>query len=545
MLNLFPGELPVYDHPPEEIGQTAEPGDGGSGKSTAPDSEESENTFLLKKGEGENVSPLKEGECGNVSPPKEGKSRNGFLLNGTENAAVVSLTERDGHCEAVTELQWQGKRGRAACEEVLTGSDYEREGIRRRLIGRSFFLAAQEAAGIAPPWGMLSGVRPDKIVSRALLSGTTEAEIRRRLEEMYFVTPDRAAMALETGRAAAKAAADLDGRDMAVYVGIPFCPTRCAYCSFVSQSVERSFSLVPPYVDALEQEIRMGGELASRLGLRVRAFYMGGGTPTTLNPDQLRRILSAFAASFDTTHCTEWTVEAGRPDTITAEKLAVLRQQGVTRISVNPQSMEDRVLRAIGRRHTAEDVERAMKLARGFPHVNMDLIAGLPEDTPEGFLQSLEKCLAFCPDNLTIHTLALKKGSRILTEHHPIPEADAVGRMLSDAAPVLRGRGFAPYYLYRQKYMSGRFENVGWCLPGGECLYNIGMMSELCGILSFGAGGVTKLVDRRKNRITRLFHPKYPEEYISRPEKGAASREAVRLFYEGHRQDMQGGTSHE
>ena len=440
----------------------------------------------------------------------------GTVTRGEPSWAIVELSEADGRAEIAVELSRNGETARKERTETLSGTDYAREGIRRRGIGRCFYEAAVALTGTRPPWGMLSGVRPDKLVTAALLSGKSEADAARMLEEAYAVTRERAALALETGRIAARTARTLDARDIAVYVGVPFCPTRCAYCSFVSQSVERSFRLLEPYVDALTNEIRAGGALARRLGLRVRAFYMGGGTPTTLSPGQLSAVLDAFESAFNTAHCTERTVEAGRPDTITPEKIAVLRAHGVDRVSVNPQSMEDAVLQAIGRRHTAADVARAMELVDNFPCVNMDVIAGLPADTPDGFARTLRRCMDFDPENLTVHTLALKKGSRVLTEGLDIPAADAVRDMLDFAAPALRRHGYAPYYLYRQKYMSGSFENIGWGKPGTECLYNILMMSELCTILSFGAGGSTKLVDRDANRIQRLFHPKYPEEYISR-----------------------------
>ena len=340
-------------------------------------------------------------------------------------------------------------------------------------------------------------------------------------------------MALETGTVGYRARKRLETRDIDLYVGIPFCPTRCAYCSFVSQSVERSFSLVEPYVKALIAEIRAGGEMARKNRLRPRTFYMGGGTPTTLTADQMDAVLTALEESFDLSACPELTVEAGRPDTITAEKLAVLKCHGVTRVSVNPQTMEDRVLAAIGRRHTAVETEQAMELVRAyhFPHVNMDLIAGLPEDTPEGFRRSLDKCLELGASNITVHTLALKKGSRILTEGLSIPDGAAVQAMLDYAAPTLRRAGFAPYYLYRQKYMSGSFENVGWCRPGGECWYNVDIMSELCSILSFGAGGSTKMVEPGTNHIERVFNVKYPKEYTERPEKTLQNQAAFAEFY--------------
>ena len=452
---------------------------------------------------------------------------------GEDNWAVITVDDAPGLCRVTVELSHQGKTASQHLDAPLSGTAFQQEGQRRHAIGRCFFLAARAVTGDTPPWGMLTGVRPDKPATWALAEGRAPEDVRAMLEQAYFVTPDRAALAVETGAAALAVSRDLAPRDIAVYVGIPFCPTRCAYCSFVSQSVEKSFALVEPYVDALVAEIRAGGEMVRRAGLRVRSFYMGGGTPTTLTAGQMDRVLSAWEASFDRDGCREVTVEAGRPDTITADKLVVLQSHGVTRISVNPQTMEDHVLRAIGRRHTAAAIDEAMELVGRyhFPHVNMDLIAGLPADSPEGFCRSLDRCLDYGTDNVTVHTLALKKGSRILLEGLPVPGPEDVAAMLDYAAPTLRGRGYAPYYLYRQKYMSGSFENIGWSHPGAQCLYNIGIMSELCSILSFGAGGSTKMVVPGTNRIQRAFNPKYPKEYIERPEKCLANQAEFAAFY--------------
>ena len=335
------------------------------------------------------------------------------VLPGDADWAVISLEEPEDLCRVTVSLCRDGRTAERRYEEPLSGDDFRREGQRRHAVGACFFLAARDLTGVTPPWGMLTGVRPDKPVTWALEDGKTPEEAKAYLEAHYFVTPSRAALALETGATAAKAAKRLEKRDIDVYVGVPFCPTRCAYCSFVSQSVERSFALVPPYVDALCAEITAGGEMVRRAGLRVRTFYMGGGTPTTLTAEQMDRVLTAFETSFDRSACEEITVEAGRPDTITAEKLAVLRDHGVTRVSVNPQTFEENVLRAIGRCHTAADIGTAMDLVArcGFPHVNMDLIAGLPEDTAEGFRRSLDRCLTYGPDDITVHTLALKRAA--------------------------------------------------------------------------------------------------------------------------------------
>ena len=454
---------------------------------------------------------------------------------GDESWAVVSCREEAGRLLVTVDLRHHGGTASAFHTAALSGTDYDQEGQRRHAIGACFFEAYRALTGNTPPWGMLTGVRPDKLVTQALNEGKTPDEARALLETDYCVSHGRAALALETGTAAFEAARDLDPRDIAVYIGIPFCPTRCAYCSFVSQSVEKSFSLVEPYVDALAAEIEAGGRMVRETGLRVRAMYMGGGTPTTLTDRQLNRILTVFETAFGPAldGCGEITVEAGRPDTITAEKLAVLKAHGVHRISVNPQTMEEHVLRAIGRRHSPGDIEAAMELAarQGFSHVNMDLIAGLPEDTEEGFRRSLSACLAFGTDNVTVHTLALKKGSRILLEGLSIPGPETVRAMLEAAEPALRAGGYAPYYLYRQKYMSGSFENVGWTRPGGACLYNIYIMSELCSVLSFGAGGSTKMVDPSRRLIRRCFNPKYPKEYTERPEKSLANQADFAAFY--------------
>ena len=456
--------------------------------------------------------------------------------------AAVSLREEGDRCAVTTDMGWDGRQASFTQTCALSGDDYAREGQRRRCMGLSFFRAAREAAGIRPPWGSLTGIRPAKVAAELLDQGLSAEEAGRALEETYFVTPQRRRLCLDAALAAREADRVLRPEEISLYVGIPFCPTRCAYCSFVSNSVEKSFHLVEPYLEALGREIASAGAMVRELGLRVKSFYMGGGTPTTLSAEQMDRLLGALEEHFDFAGLEELTVEAGRPDTITREKLEVLRRHGVGRISVNPQTMEDHVLRAIGRRHTAADVERTMELvaAVGFPHVNMDLIAGLPEDTAEGFQRSLRRVMDFGTDNLTVHTLSLKKGSRITLEGSRIPSEGEVGAMLDYADPALRAAGFAPYYLYRQKYQSGSFENVGWCKKGGEGLYNIYLMEELHTILSLGGGGSTKMVDRRRSHIERVFNMKYPQEYVERPEKIEENQQAFRAFYAKMNQDRKG-----
>lgn len=415
----------------------------------------------------------------------------------------------------------------------LTGR-LQTDRVLQKIIKLSFFKVACDCTGETPPWGALTGIRPAKLVTRVLEEGGTEAQADRMLGDVYSVTPARRKLCIDAAKAGLAVRRSLAPEEISLYVGIPFCPTRCVYCSFVSQSVEKSMNLVEPYLASLQEEIRHAGEVVKRAGRKIRSIYIGGGTPTTLSAEQLEKLMGEIAKTFDFSHCTEYTVEAGRPDTITQEKLAAILKGGATRISINPQTMRDTVLEAIGRRHTAADVPVVMQLARdtGFQDINMDLIAGLPEDHPDGFAYSVDAVLALRPENITIHTLALKKGSRLALEGRDIPSAEAVGQMLDYAEHRLRAEGYVPYYLYRQKFMAGNFENVGWCLPGYEGVYNICIMEELHTILSLGAGGTTKLVNPNSGLIHRVCNPKYPYEYMSRMEHVKEGKEALLAFHE-------------
>ncbi|MEG2008600.1 MAG: coproporphyrinogen dehydrogenase HemZ [Oscillospiraceae bacterium] len=407
--------------------------------------------------------------------------------------------------------------------------------LQNRIVKLAFYRAALKSGVPQPQWGALTGVRPAKLLTGYLEEGLSQTAAVSRLRHEYFVSPERARLCLASALAAESARGSLAPRDICLYVGIPFCPTRCDYCSFVSQSVEKSMALVAPYLDALMLEIRATGEAIREAGLRVVSVYMGGGTPTTLSAPQLSALCGALAAEFDLSALREYTVEAGRPDTISEAKLRVLREHGVTRVSVNPQTMENSVLDAIGRRHTAEDILQALALVRsvgGF-EVNMDLIAGLTGDSLAGFSRTLDKVLALAPENITVHTLSLKKGSRLISEHDSrLPSAEEVGKMLDLSRSRLCASGYAPYYLYRQKFMSGGFENVGWCLPLHENLYNICIMEELCGIISLGAGGSTKLPGAA-GRIRRMTAPKFPHEYISAIAQTCGEKAQIKEFYNG------------
>ena len=389
---------------------------------------------------------------------------------------------------------------------------------RRRLLQNAYYAAAMELRQ-PPSWGSLSGVRPTKLTTRHLLSGGTEESAERLLKEQYHVLPERRRLCVEASCATVKAAGLLEKNDISLYIGIPFCPTRCAYCSFVSAGIEKFRSLLPRFLDALEQEIVHVGKLLHDSGKRVRTLYIGGGTPTTLSEEQMKRLMSEIAGNFDLTGLIEYTVEGGRPDTLSLPKLQTIRALGCDRMSINPQTMNDEVLRVIGRCHTGEATVRAFRDAQkaGFEGINMDLIAGLPSDTEASFADSLEQVLALGPTNITVHTLALKKGADLFFARESLPTAENVDNMLRLSRQRLRQAGFTPYYLYRQKYMSGSFENVGWCKPGFEGLYNIYMMEELHSIISLGGGGMTK-INRPDGTLERFHNPKFPGQYIDRLE---------------------------
>lgn len=445
-------------------------------------------------------------------------------------AARVSLSEGTAWTTAATVIFSGGQRyeGRARAALTADMAPVLRERLRQRAIKLSFYRAGVRCLGEKPVWGALCGIRPGKLMAELLRQGLDDKTALARFRADYDVAPDRAALCLDTAHAALAAQAELGPRDVCLYLGVPFCPTRCAYCSFVSQAVEKSMALIPPFVEALLLDIRATARALQEAGARVRAVYFGGGTPTTLSAAQLETVLAETVRCFDLSACREFTVEAGRPDTITREKLEVLRRCGVSRVSVNPQTMSDRVLEAIGRRHSAAEVLRALDCVRavgGF-QVNMDLIAGLPEDSPAGFRETLEKVLDLGAENVTVHTLSLKKGSRILLEGTALPDGPAVAEMLDDAAGALGQAGYRPYYLYRQKFMSGGFENVGWCRPGTESLYNIAIMEELCSIVAMGAGGSTKLL-LGSGKLERHFAPKYPKEYIDGIAKTCADKARV------------------
>lgn len=436
---------------------------------------------------------------------------------GSDGTVLSKLYRGKAYLSAVTEVTVEGKTNRD-CRRLKISDECVR--LRRQILQQSLYLAALPHLPQIPAWGALAGVRPTKLSTREMLAGGSRKDADRLLKNVYFVTPPRRELALDCSESTIKARSLLAPGDISLYVGIPFCPSRCTYCSFVSRTVGKKTELMTPYLDALISEIAETGRLLKESSHRVRTLYIGGGTPTTPTAKQLERLMGAIAENIDLSGCVEYTVEGGRPDTLNAEKLAVIAKMGANRMSINPQSMQDHVLRACGRPHDADAVVKSYHEAKaaGFDAINMDLIAGLPEDDYPGFCDSLEKVIALNPENITVHTLALKKGADLFEKRQSLPEDAEVARMVEYANTRLREAGYKPYYLYRQKYMSGSFENVGWSKNGKDCLYNIYMMEEVHSILSLGGGGMNK-VNLPDGHLERFHNPKFPEQYIEQIDK--------------------------
>ncbi len=444
----------------------------------------------------------------------------------TEGRALSRLTRGKTWLTAVAEVEVGGKKTRSV-RRLKTKDESVR--LRRRILQQSFYLAALPHLESAPAWGALAGVRPTKLSTKHLLEGGTAKTADKLLKDVYFVTPQRRDLAIACSESTVKAVEKMDKNDISLYVGIPFCPSRCAYCSFVSSTAGRDGSLLESYLQALHKELAYTGNLLAKSGKTIRTVYIGGGTPTTLSNAQMAALLDAIHNSFDLSRCIEFTVEGGRPDTLDSEKLQVIRARGADRMSINPQTMQDEILRACGRPHTGADVLRRYDEAvkAGFDAINMDLIAGLPEDTFDGFRRSLDQVAALNPANITVHTLALKKGADLFEKRANLPAFEEVAKMVDYATKTLYLLGYKPYYLYRQKYMSGSFENVGWARDGADCLYNIYMMEELHTILSLGGGGMNK-VNLPDGTLQRFHNPKFPRQYIE--QFGDVLRQKDELF---------------
>ena len=467
----------------------------------------------------------------------------GEKFSGEEGEGAPSLylhmTEDEQGVTASARLAYRGKET-AAERTVAFSTEDGKDRIRKIAIGYAVLSCAGEMMHYRPSWGMLTGVRPSKVAMELLLKGNTKAATRKLLSGNYMVLPKKAALAVDVARREQKIIGTPDLRDCSIYISIPFCPTRCSYCSFVSYTSKRLLSLIPDYLTLLCREIRQKFDTVRSLGLKVLTVYIGGGTPTILDAEQLRTLLATVAECTDVSALQEFTLESGRPDTIDAEKMAIAAAYGVTRVCVNPQTLCEEVLRGVGRCHSVKDFYRAYDIARrsGIQCINTDLIVGLPGDDFNAFSNTYDEIMRLAPENVTVHTFCVKKAAEILREGkrvYNLRGGDA-GKCVDYSQIRAAEEGYVPYYMYRQKNMVGNYENVGFAKEGTECLYNIYMMEEVHSIFAAGAGAVTKLVDYappvgdKKHIIRRLFNPKYPYEYLE-SDGGAAQADAITEFY--------------
>ncbi|MBQ6847541.1 MAG: coproporphyrinogen dehydrogenase HemZ [Clostridia bacterium] len=444
-----------------------------------------------------------------------------------ESYALTVLNEHT----AFAELNLFGEN--VKCEKILESNDPKEHELKLAVCLYDCFVVL---TGYEPKWGILTGVRPAKLYSR----------LGERAEEYFknsLMVSDKKVKLCKASVKGEEVITSLSRPDsFSLYISVPFCPTRCSYCSFVSHSVEKAKKLIPQYVELLCEEIKKTGEIAKNLKLRLETVYIGGGTPTTLDAEQLTRVMDTVKQNFDLQYLREYTVEAGRPDTVTAERLIAIKEGGATRISINPQTMNDAVLEVIGRKHTAKQTVEAFTLARkmGFDNINMDLIAGLPSDTFWSFKNTVEEILILDPESVTVHSLSLKRSATLSTKGQ-LPEIQ-MGRVASDmvdfANETLSKKGIMPYYMYRQSKTVGNLENVGYAKRGYECLYNVYIMDETHTILACGASAVTKLKEPKGPFIKRIFNFKYPYEYINRFGEIISRKDGIYKFYKNYKEEL-------
>lgn len=409
---------------------------------------------------------------------------------------------------------------RQKLEDEHSNNAHRYHKICRETAKLSFYRAAKKIMQIGTPWGILTGIRPSKRIHALLDEGKSDEEVIDIMTEKYAASEEKIRLALTVAHNEQKILEALRPNSVGIYIGIPFCPTRCVYCSFVSNSFQRAKKMIEPYVDALIREITHTINIIKEMYWQPECIYIGGGTPTTLLPLQLERLLDTLCIQLEMSNIKEFTVEAGRPDTIDKEKLKVLKKYGVNRLSINPQTMNTSTLKKIGRLHTPEDTVKAFELARefGFDNINTDVIIGLPEETFAMYCHTLTEVQKLDPENITVHTMSIKRSSMLYErkKEFSMTQSNIVQEMLSFTQNFMEKHHKQPYYMYRQKNMLGNFENVGYCKDGFEGIYNIQIMEEKHSIIAMGCGAVTKMVDTRNNRIDRIFNVKEVKDYIDR-----------------------------
>lgn len=405
--------------------------------------------------------------------------------------------------------------GTADYDEKILPPDTDKKTAEHELCRIIYHILCRKT-GITPPWGLMTGIRPVKKVTELMAQGLSHDEIKERLENRYELSPKKFRLAYATAVNQLPILDNIDRHAASLYVSIPFCPTRCSYCSFVSHSMDSAIKLMPEYVAALCKELEILGRMVREIGTKIDTVYFGGGTPTSISAENIRRIMKSVAQNFDLDSIREYSFEAGRPDTITEEKLRVIKELGADRISVNPQTLNDDVLRVIGRRHSGKDAIKAFELARkiGFDNINTDLIAGLPTESAESFRNTLDTICDLSPESITVHTLTVKRSARLF-ENGNENMSNPAAEMVDYSIDKLMNEGYLPYYMYRQKNTVDNLENVGYAKKGYESQYNIFIMDDTQTILGAGCAASTKLV-YPDGLITRVHNYKFPYEYINR-----------------------------
>ena len=454
------------------------------------------------------------------------------ILHNAEKGESIAICEiiSDGKVRARATVNYLGKTETES--EIILGPD---EKQKETAVCRCLYKCLSRITGYKSEWGILTGIRPAKLFSSLSYKyGAEKAE--ERFKNDFLAHGNKIDLCRITSVSEKKITALSKPNSFSLYVSVPFCPSRCSYCSFVSHSVESAKDIIPKYIELLKTELKETGRIARELGLRLETVYVGGGTPTSISAGQLKELLCAVRENFNFSTVREFTVEAGRPDTLDFDKLKIIKDAGATRISINPQSMNDEVLKAIGRKHTAEQMRSAFAVARqvGFNNINTDLIAGLKGDTPESFKSTVNGILLLDPESITVHALSVKRAANIVKSGELPEVADGIRarEMVDFARETLEENGFLPYYMYRQSKTVGNLENVGFAKPGFEGLYNVYIMDETHTILACGASAVTKLKEPHGNNIERIFNFKYPYEYISRFNEIISRKEGIVRYYD-------------
>lgn len=455
-----------------------------------------------------------------------------FFSKDDDAVITTDFFYENGNLTVNTAIEYENRHYSASCTYPVPESapPQDRKKLYTTTCAKSFCRAAKQIKDVPLPWGVMSGIRPAKNIRALLKSGMSADEVREFVKNVYEVTEPKLRLAFEVAENEEKILAGNSENAVSLYIGIPFCPTRCLYCSFVSTDMRVSGKYIGEFVHLLCREIEKTAGVMEKMGVYAECIYIGGGTPTSLSAEQIRQIMNCINKNLDLSKLREFTFEAGRADTVTEEKLRAAFEGGADRISINPQTMHAVTLEKVGRTHTPSDVKNAFALARkvGFKNINMDLIAGLPDETVDMFKYSLDEIIKLDPENITVHTMCIKRAAKLDIASNDAVHANQVSDMLEYTRECMQRTGRVPYYMYRQKNILGNLENVGYAKEGYMGIYNVKIMEEVQTIIALGGGGTTKVV--KGDRIERIFNFKDPSEYIRRFDEILARKDEIAGF---------------